>query len=190
MNDPRFDSRLRNALQRVPTLSDPDTTHALHDVLERSRSRKPRAWVPIATAAVITGILMLVLPLVLGSDRDLSQRPSQTPPSGPAVEGIWQRTVRGAADHSWNGPWTMTLRGNGVLMLAAPAGARNVDDGASFDVSGGQVRFDAFINGVCPEQTPGTYRWARTGSRLTLVPLTEACAIRQDLFAGTWTGGE
>jgi hypothetical protein len=190
MTDPRFDARIRNALQLMPSPSAPETNHALRAVLDRSRRRRLPAWASIAAAAAITGILLLVALLAFGPDRDHSPQPSQSPSSGPAVEGTWQRTVRGAADDSWNGTWTVTLQRNGAMVLDSPTGARNVDDGAAFAVSGSQLRLDAFVNGVCPDEAPGTYGWSRTGGRLILVTITEPCAIRRDLFAGTWAATE
>ncbi|MGZ8693149.1 MAG: hypothetical protein ACXWZY_01865 [Gaiellaceae bacterium] len=108
-----------------------------------------------------------------------------------AVVGSWSRTVT-AADAAKRGkvatgPWRFVVKLSGAMSLFSGSGTRPVVTGTlrtgpsstlrmlSLQVTGG---------GSCP--TDVTYRWRRTGDRLTLSTTADKCPGRAAVLVGTW----
>lgn len=185
-DDPRADARLRAALLTLPA-PDPARTHvALAEVLDRSarRTGTVRHVVPLAVAAVLLAVLVL-LPVVLAG-RDRQEAPPATP-DATALEGTWQRDVSGAGVDGWNGPWRILLDRSGVLGMIGPRGGTVEVDGASYRVVDDRVLVDPFVNDVCADTDPGAYRWQVEGSRLVLTVVDDPCTPRAAVLEGTWT---
>jgi len=188
-DDMHLDARVRGALQDLPMPSEPETAQALRAVLDHRRPLPRRAamWAPLAAAAAVV-IIAVLIPLLRPDSHAGGPAPVAVSPTVlPGVEGTWWHDVSGATDASWNGRWVMTLNDRGVMALVPPSRATQVSDGAAYAVSGEQIRVNAFVNDLCSEMPAGVFGWARAGDRLMLVPISEPCPDRKDLFTGAWS---
>lgn len=178
----RLDLLLRTELRRADDLPVDNPYDA---VVARSAQRTRRRRVGLAAAAAVL--------VAAGVGGVLQLQSSSTPP--PAVEqphatlaGSWTRTVTSGA--VGDGAWTLSFEGPPVLRMEGPTDrpATSVTDGASYTVSGDEVRVNIFVNGVCDVAPVGTYRWTVDGALLYLEPIDEGCAARRQLLTGTWVG--
>lgn len=187
-DDTRLDARVRGALTELATPDDSHTRDALRAVLSRSRGPHGarRSWVVPAVAAAVVVLLVGVLGIVL-------QRPDPGPAPTPApdpqdlLSGQWQQRVDDASREGWAGRWRLTLEPDGVLALSGPATAQDSTEGASYELTAGHLRVDAFVNSACPELPAGVYEWQVSGDSLRLDAVSEQCLPRAELFVGTWT---
>lgn len=185
MNDDSvLDARVRRGLQALPVPDERRTAAALDEVT-RGRPVPGRPWHLAIAAAVVVALLVLGPQLL----RSLlaEEEPEPAPRPGGGLSGTWVRTLDGAQDPAWNGPWTIAFADGGVLTLSPPRALPAGTDGAAYATSGAQVRVDAFVNGICNELSPGTYAWSRSADGLRLTAVDDACAPRVELLAGTWT---
>lgn len=182
-DDALLDARVRRALQSLPVPDDARTATVLEDVSSR---RRPvgEPWHLVLAAAVVVAVLVLA-PVLLRSMVD-DPRPAPARHPGSELVGTWSRVLDAAQAPEWDGRWTIGFEDRGVLSLTPPATIGAGTDGAAYDVSGAQLRVDAFVNGVCNELPPGTYSWSLSDEGLRLTPLEDACAQRAALFSGTW----
>ncbi len=184
-DDTRLDAQVRSALAELPVPDDAHTSAALRDVLRRGHAerRQPRWLAPTLVAAAVVSILALVGTLVhLGA----GEPPEPAPSPSSQLVGDWQRVVDSDEQPEWSGNWLVTFDSGGVLVMRGPATAAESSDGASYAVTGGQVRVDVFVNNACSEQPAGVYGWSRSGDVLTLTLIEDPCAARVGLFAGSW----
>jgi len=74
--------------------------------------------------------------------------------------------------------------------VVAPVGFTGVLSGSLFQVEGGQFRTALIGQDVCSFDSPGTYRWIRSGDTLTFEALNDPCRARVELFtSGSWRAG-
>ena len=186
MNDDTFlDARVRRGLQALPLPDDARTIAALDTVLaERpGRSRAALTWAAAAAAVVGLGVPLLLRSQLAGDE------PEPAPQPDVGLSGSWTRQVTSAQETGWSGRWTVGFDDSGVLVLGAPAGARDVSDGAAYAVDGSRVRMDAFVNSVCDSLPPGVYAWSHAEGGLRLIALDDPCEPRTEVFEGTWAEG-
>jgi hypothetical protein len=161
------------------------------------------ATLQLLTVATIAAVIALVIVLrVLGPlpsgggvgepSPSLPSAPSSastppSPPDFPAIAGTYSATLPStdpavARDHL-AGVWTLTLDRDGTMTLVAPQAfpdSVNGISGVSFSLDGDRFRTDLFFSDYC--QSVGAYRWVRAGTRLTLTPDGDTCAIRAQLL--------
>jgi hypothetical protein len=182
MSPADLDGLLRSELTRnAERLDDLDTRGALVDVLHGSARRTRRRLVVYAVAAVVVAILSGAVVAALPRQQ---QAPAPVTPVQP--HGAYERTV---ASGPWTGDWSITLDDGRVLRLAPPPGVSAEQapaDGASYRLTPETLTVDAFANGACTEQPPGSYTWTEVGGGLLLQPRDETCVPRRAVFAGLW----
>lgn len=183
-DDALLDARLRRGLQALPAPDEARTAAALAEVTGRGRPPAREPWLVALVAAVVVGVLVLgpqLLRALVGDDE-----PAPAPSPRSELQGTWSRMFDGARTPSWTGVWTIGFEARGVLTVTPPTASPEGTDGAAYDVSGAQVRVDAFVNGVCNELPPGTYSWSTARDTLRLTAVDDQCAPRAELFTGTW----
>ena len=186
MNDDAalLDARIRRELQALPALDEARVAAALAEVTGRGRPPAREPWLVALVAAVVVGVLVLGPQLFRAVVEDVEPAPAPSP--GAELRGTWSRALEARTQPSWSGEWKVTFADGGVLGMTGPVGARSVTDGAAYAVTGAQVRVDAFVNSVCYELAPGAYTWVVVADGLRLTPLSDDCAARVELLAGTW----
>jgi hypothetical protein len=181
MSPADLDGLLRSELTRnTERLDDLDTQAALADVLHGSARRTGRRLVVYAVAAVVVAILSGAVVAAL------PRQQTAAPVAPVQPHGTYERT---ATSGPWTGDWSITLDDGRVLRLAPPPGVSAEQapaDGASYRLTPETLTVDAFANGVCTEQRPGSYTWTEVGGGLLLQPLDDTCAPRRAVFAGLW----
>ncbi len=188
--DRRLRAGLHDAADQLPT----DTERAFARVVtgaRRQRARRRVAGGILASAVVATAAL--AWPQLAPGDRAPAPAPAPEPPTSPAGQYVVdvpepdQRTN----DVDMSGRWLITLAEDGSVTFDPPAGFPANVEGGTYSVTGGELRTDLFLSGVCEAtQAAGpvaTYRWSRTADSLDLTPIDENCPGRQALFdAPVW----
>lgn len=179
----RLDLLLRTALHRADDL--PVET-AYDAVVARSAQRTLRRR--IGLAAVVAVLVVAGVGGVLGLQAPPAPPPAVDHPHA-TLQGAWTRTVTGG--EVGDGAWTLTFADPPMLEIVGPPDrpSTSVTDGASYTVSGDEVRVNIFVNGVCDVAQVGTYRWTATGGLLYLDVIADDCEQRQELLVGTWVHG-
>jgi hypothetical protein len=180
-DDSVLDARVRRALQAVAAPDQVETLRALEQV-QHAKWPRLRRPVPALAAAAALVLISLVTWRALPGDPE----PEPAPAPGPELDGSWTRVVEAREEPSWSGRWTVTFGADRVLDLVPPARAAEVTDGTSYEVTGSQLRVDAFVNSVCYELPPGAYAWARDGGGLRITVIDDQCTARVELFTGVW----
>jgi hypothetical protein len=132
---------------------------------------------------VLVALATLVIPATAASRSDAA--PAST-------VGTWTRTVT-AADAAkrgkvTTGPWRFELKSSGAMRLFNGSTTKPVVTGMlRTGPSSGTLRMlDLLVagGGRCP--TDVTYKWRRTGDRLTLSTAVDKCPGRAAVLVGTW----
>jgi hypothetical protein len=189
--------RLREGMQRNADVLDPDIDRLLGSVVARTRRRVRVRRAAIGLAATVATIAVIALgPQALDAVRDLRRdqpaRPSPPTvvPDSQALTGTFARRVSGSPSMSANGMagrWSIDLQADGTMGVVAPDGFTGVLSGSLFQVEGGQFRTAVLGQDVCSFDSPGTYRWIRSGDTLTFEALNDPCRARVELFTfGPW----
>lgn len=133
--------------------------------------------------------------------------PAPKPPT--ALAGRWERTIDDATLPS--GPWELIFDRVGAWALGVKGDPNGSGIVEHVSVRGDTIRIDggvwmtAYVEGrgqpplnrygyrdigsfFCREDgPPGSYRWSRSGDRLTLTPVSEPCRDRRAVWEGVWT---
>lgn len=179
-----LDDRLRHGLRQDASRIRPDVEVHLRAVQARVR----RPVMPVSSVLVAATIVIAVV--IIGR-LQAPNGPGATPaPSGPTgvIAGTYSTILaasdRGVAEHGLAGTWELQVDVDGLAVLTPPigfqAGARSFP-GIAISVSGDQLRTDALYTDYC--SSVGTYRWIRSGDRLTFEPSDDTCAIRVALLS-------
>lgn len=186
-----IERRLRRDLEQEAREIEVDVERNLIAVETRTRRRGSSLLLPVfAGAAVLVAAMLIRFPATPSvGGPSAAPSPVVTPNPFAAIAGTYRATIDAGADPEVAGTWTMDLRRNGVLVLVAPASftyGSISPTGISYTIEGDRLRTDLFYNDFCP--SVGVYAWSLAGERLTLTPVTEACAIREALLATSpWT---
>jgi hypothetical protein len=130
----------------------------------------------------LVALATLVLPATAASRSDAAPA---------ATVGTWTRTVT-AADAArrgkvTTGPWRFELKASGAMRLFSGSTTRPVVTGTLRAGPSSTLRMlDLLVagGGRCP--TDVTYRWRRTGDRLSLSTAADKCPGRAAVLVGTW----
>jgi hypothetical protein len=185
---PSWESRLRQGLREEADARSVETEAALQAVLARTavvRRRRAARVVAVGLVAVAASVVVLVNVRPFPGGRTLP--PTTVGTSAPV--GAWQRDVVPTGDPATagvGGRWSMRLRADGIVDLEAPASSGLATDGVSWSAVRDRLRLDAFVNGVCANDSAGTYRWSVGPQGLTLATDSDPCPTRVAVFAGTW----
>jgi hypothetical protein len=194
-----LEHRLRDSLRQSSSAVDPDVSESLRIVRRKTRRLVIRQRMgQVAFAVIAVGALVVVTPRVVDFIRSLPAQPAHPGPTSsrmPALRdivGTYTTDVQAGSqvvdDGGLAGRWTMRLEPNGVATMSAPPSFTGVLTGVSFQVSGEQFRIDLFVQDLCSGDTPGAYRWTRSGGELTFTTLGDSCAARVAvLTSGSWT---
>jgi hypothetical protein len=187
-----LDRRLRDGLHDAAVGTAPDVERHLARVLTRHRRRtRARRSASVLAAALVVVAVALGVPSVTSGLRedDASVLEPAPPPSLPGTYVVDVPTSAAAESDGMTGRWVVVLGPDGDVDVTPPPGFRGVTSGITYRTDGDLLRIDAFISDpVCQGSQVagpvGTYRWARSATRLQLEAVDESCAARELLFAG------
>jgi len=189
-----IDNRLRQGFERSASSATADLVDDLPNALARGRRRK-RVLVALRATVVLTVVAIVVVagPRLVSSLRtEQPGVPNPTPSIGTsdfsAIAGTYAVELTNAdatvAANRMAGVWTIQLGPDGAMQLSIPGGFSREGQtpaGNAFTLAASQLRTNLFYNDFC--HSIGVYRWQLRGTRLTLTPLSEDCAVRQAVLA-------
>jgi hypothetical protein len=187
-----FDRQLASRLQAAAAQPGERGVERLHEATTRGRRIRRRRR-HLAAAAVVAAAVMV--PVVWVATVTALHRPGRhalTPADQVRLVGTFAADVppQTGADAAAAGGWTLTLRGDGTVGLAGPAGYRGVLSGSSYQVAGSTVRINLFVQDRCSADPVGQYRWAQDGAGLHFTVMSDTCAFRRAvLTASVWRPG-
>jgi hypothetical protein len=181
-----LDARVRDAFERSSLIVDPDVRRELATVRRKTRRavvRQRIGFTVLAAAAIVAAVFLG--PRVLDVIRSQREQPATHPSSSPQqVVGFYGADLR-AADgpeiqaSKLSGLWTMSVRGDGLLVLTPPVGTRGVSPVAStYRVDGDRIVTTALSRDLCSGIGPGVYRWQHSGASLSLAVEQDSCGVR------------
>jgi hypothetical protein len=179
------DDRLRQGLGANATAFEPEVETSLDDVRRRGRRARRVRWARRgAVVAAATAAAALVAVVVRP---DVPADPVPTPPvaapsSTDELFTSYQADV--VTPQALAGRWGLELRGNGSVLVSAPAGYAGVVSGTIFTADRSRLRINLFSQDVCSDLGNGEYTWSRAGGRLTLAVSDDACEARVRFFTG------
>jgi hypothetical protein len=181
-----LDARVRDALERSSLIVDPDVRRELATVRRKTRRtivRQRIGFAMLAAAAIVAAVFLG--PRVLDVIRSQRQQPATGPSSSPQqIVGFYGANLAVAdgseiASSKLGGLWTMSVRGDGLLVLTPPVGAKGVSPVAStYRVDGDRIVTTAFSRDLCSGIGAGVYRWQRSGASLSFAVDQDPCGVR------------
>jgi len=186
------DRRLREELHASADPLSVDMERAFDAVITGARRRRYRTRIVNTVVVAAAAASLFVAVDLARNGNGPTPSPAQTAPSSaPSIAGRYVIDVPPEAtgnQHGLTGRWTVVLGTDGSMSLEAPPGFSATTDGASFSISGQQMRTDLFVGGLCQgaqaTQPLGVYQWSWSGPDLVFTAITEECAPRGVLFAG------
>jgi hypothetical protein len=189
-----LDDRLKSELDRSSRIVDPDVRRDLSTVRRKARRvvLRQRVIRTVAAAALIA-LAVFLGPKIVDVVREQRQRPA-VPPSTSGLVGSYQADLTGSGEPldsaGLAGTWTMSLQADGRVSWVAPPGRGlfEAEPSDTYQVADGQIVTSMFVGSVCAGKGVGTYSWTVSGSALSLVPVSDDCAIRRAVLASApWT---
>lgn len=181
-----LDARVKDALERSSLIVDPDVRRELATVRRKTRRaivRQRIGFAMLAAAAIVAAVFLG--PRVLDVIRSQRQQPATHPSSSPQQIVGFYGTDLSTTDgpqiraSKLSGLWTMSVRGDGLLVLTPPVGAQGVSPLTStYRVDGDRIVTTAFSRDLCSGIGSGVYRWQRSGALLSLTVDQDPCRIR------------
>ena len=189
-----LDRRLREGVDRLTSDIDPDVERHLHTSRTKARRRIVVRRLAVTAAAVAGFALVLVAgPRVLDAVRS-EPVPADQPTVGPeAVAGTYAIEIApdtGVVDEQGlAGTWTFELAEDGSMVIDAPNTFIGTVEGYTWEIEGGVLRTDAFVNDLCNEAQGagvpvGEYRWEVIGGDLILDVRSDRCEARTEILGG------
>jgi hypothetical protein len=180
------DRRLRNELNRDASKIDFDIERSLGTVVVGGRRKiwMRRAGRIVVVAAVVA-IVAFAGPAAMDVIRHQHERPAGPRPAPVDIVGTYATTlqptdVRGTAALRLQGLWQITVRGDGLITVVPPPGARVSTLRSQYQVEDDRILTTAFANNTC--SGVGVYRWSRAGSTLRFTLVSDACKLRVMVF--------
>jgi hypothetical protein len=181
-----LDTRVRDALERSSLIVDPDVRRELATVRRKTRRaivRQRIGFTMLAAAAIVAAVFLG--PRVLDVIRSQREQPATHPSSSPQqIVGFYGADLR-ASDgpeiraSKLSGLWTMSIRGDGLMVLTPPVGAQGVSTLTStYRIDGDRVVTTAFSRDLCSGVGSGVYRWQRSGASLSFAVEQDPCGVR------------
>jgi hypothetical protein len=179
------DGRLRNELNHDASEIDFDVERSLGTVVAGGRRK---IWMRRAgRMLVVTAVVAIVAfagPPVIDVLRHQRERPAGPRPAPADIVGTYATTiqptdVRGA-DARLQGLWELTVRGDGLITVVTPPGARISTLRSQYQVEDDRILTTAFASNMC--SGVGVYRWTRAGSTLRFALVSDACKLRVMIF--------
>jgi hypothetical protein len=181
-----LDARVKDSLERSSLIVDPDVRRELATVRRKTRRaivRQRIGFAMLAAAAIVAAVFLG--PRVLDVIRSQRQQPATHPSSSPQQIVGFYGTDLSTTDgpqiraSKLSGLWTMSVRGDGLLVLTPPVGAQGVSPLTStYRVDGDRIVTTAFSRDLCSGIGSGVYRWQRSGASLSLTVDQDPCRIR------------
>jgi hypothetical protein len=194
-----LDERLREGLRREAETIQPDVGGGLRAVEARARRQGTMGLGSLIGAAAVV-LLVVAFQAVrsvpddeIGGSRGSPSPTAMTPDasgydhlSGTYVVILQAGDASESADDVAGG-WSMTLDGDGTMLVAPPSTFEEggaVQSGVAFSIDRDRLRTNLFQERC---DSVGEYRWDLTDDRLTLTPVAEDCALRRTvLSARAW----
>jgi hypothetical protein len=191
-----IDGRLRTELDRDASRVDVDVDRFLDTTLSHGRRAiRARRVSRIALMAAFAVMIVLAGPGVLDVLREQQRSHDREPAARSAVAGslvgTYATTIRAAdvigdGTQRSEGLWQLTVRGDGLITVVPPPGARVATLRSEYQLDGDRLLTTAFTSATC--SGVGVYRISRQASTLTLTVISDACALRTTVFAShPWT---
>lgn len=180
------DGRLRNELTRDASHVEVDPERFLGTVVAggRRKVRIRRAAVVIALAASIA-ILVFSGPALMNVLRSQHERPAHEGPPPTELIGTYATTIQptdvtGVEAKRLIGLWQLTIRGDGLITVVTPPGAKASTLRSQYQVEEDRMITTAFASNRC--SGVGVYRWSREGPALRFTLVSDACPLRVTIF--------
>lgn len=190
-----LDGQIRQALRESADTVHVDVEESFDVVATASRRRRTRS----RTLAVGVAAALLVGASVVGqhfggaSTQVASSAPSSSATDTDPVAGTFIIDVppsAAATRDALAGRWTISLTPEGMVAVSAPDAFTGQTDGGTFSVSGGRLRTNVFVNGLCvatqAANPVATYTWsAAPDGTLRFSKVADECTGRELLFTST-----
>jgi hypothetical protein len=188
-----IDHRLREGLDRAMSTIDIDVDQHLDRArrVGRRRAVVRRTLTVVAVAAAIV-VAALAAPAVLDAIRSQRHQPATTPSplaiTGSYVSTITDQEATSAGDPRAAGSWVLRIRGDGILELASLKHADLGGGSSQYQLTGEEILTTALSSPTCTGV--GRYAWSRRSDTLSLVAVSDPCALRVAVFSShPWNVG-
>ncbi|HEU4356755.1 MAG TPA: hypothetical protein VFT27_14295 [Actinomycetota bacterium] len=175
------ETRLRDALEREGRRVSlaPGAAERMFERRDR-RDRRSRIAAIVESAALVVGVLAIVLATLPGRDHE-----RQVVMGPAAVAGTYGTRLLDqdpdVARLALAGRYELRLSSDGSLIMLSPPDVDMPGPPIAFTVTGARFTTDLLVGQGC--DAPGTYRWSRDAGSLTLTPLDEPCEVRSTILA-------
>jgi hypothetical protein len=195
-----LDRRLREDIGRLTSQVDPDVDPNLQWTLRRAHRTIAirRAGAAIAVAASIA-VAIVVVPRAIDALRDAQrERPATSPTASPGntnpavIAGTYEALIPkdqpAVRQNHLAGRWTIGLGTNGIMTVSAPSSFTGVLSGSLYQIQGDRFRTNLFVQDICSNLPLATYRWIRSGTKLSFTPIDDPCEGRVAMLTSApWT---